>query len=81
MFPSEQACFEAKQWKLLNEHVVLISKRRAQLKQAVGATVRETIKYLDHTPDEETKVELIRTLTSVTEGKIYLELERARLTR
>ena len=80
LFPF-QACFEARQWKLLNEHVILISKRRAQLKQAVGATVKEAIGYLDSTPDEETKVELIKTLTSVTEGKIYLELERARLTR
>ncbi|QDZ20919.1 regulatory subunit of 26S proteasome [Chloropicon primus] len=76
-----QACFEARQWKLLNEHVILISKRRAQLKQAVAATVKEAIGYIDSTPDEDTKIELIKTLTSVTEGKIYLELERARLTR
>ena len=76
-----QTCFEAKQWKLLNENVILISKRRAQLKQAVGTTVKESIGYIEATPDEETKVELIKTLTSVTEGKIYLELERARLTR
>jgi 26S proteasome regulatory subunit N5 len=76
-----EACFEAKEWKLLNENVILISKRRAQLKQAVGTTVKESIKYIEETPDEETKIELIKTLQSVTEGKIYLELERARLTR
>ena len=65
----------------MNENVVLISKRRAQLKQAVGATVTEAIGFIDQTPDEDTKIELIKTLQSVTEGKIYLELERARLTR
>ncbi len=74
-------CFEAKQWKMLNENVILISKRRAQLKQAVATTVKEVITFIEQTPDEATKIELIKTLQSVTEGKIYLELERARLTR
>lgn len=27
-------CFKAKDWKLLEEHIVLLSKRRGQLKQA-----------------------------------------------
>jgi len=66
---------------MLNENIILISKRRAQLKQAVAATVKEAIAYIDQTPSEEVKIELIKTLSSVTEGKIYLELERARLTR
>ena len=26
--------------------------------------------YIDHTPDKETRVELIKTLQSVTEGKV-----------
>jgi hypothetical protein len=29
-------CYEAKQWKLLEENVVLLSKRRGQLKQVGG---------------------------------------------
>lgn len=37
--------------------------------------------YLDSTPNMETKLELINTLRTVTDGKIYVEVERARITR
>lgn len=74
-------CFKARDFKLLNEHIVLLSKRRGQLKQAVQAFVREAISYLDACPDETTTVELIETLRTVTEGKIFVEIERARVTR
>ncbi|KAK9823540.1 hypothetical protein WJX72_003562 [[Myrmecia] bisecta] len=73
--------FEAKEWAQLNEHILLLAKRRSQLKQAVTAFVRQAMGYMDQTPDKATKVELIKTLQSVTEGKIYVEIERARLTR
>eukprot|EP00891_Asterochloris_glomerata_P006770 jgi/Astpho2/6770/e_gw1.00103.16.1_t len=72
---------EAGDWKGLNEHILLLAKRRSQLKQAVQAFVRQAMSYVDQTPEQETKVELIRTLQSVTEGKIFVEIERARLTR
>lgn len=70
-----------KDWKAIGEHVVLISKRRAQLKAAVTRTVQQAMSYLDSTPDEETKLALLQTLRDVTAGKIYVELQRARLTR
>ena len=38
--------------------------------QAVQAFVRQAMGYIDHTPDKETKVELIKTLQTVTEGKV-----------
>lgn len=76
-----EICYGAKDWKLLNEHIILLAKRRSQLKQVVQAFVRQAMGYLADTPDKETKVELIKTLQSVTEGKIYVEIERARLTR
>nr|GMD72760.1 26S proteasome non-ATPase regulatory subunit 12 homolog A-like [Ipomoea batatas] len=56
--------------------IVLLSKRRGQLKQAVQAMVRQAMEYIDQTPDLETKIELIK---SVSAGKIYVEIERARL--
>lgn len=68
-------------WKAIQEYVVLISKRRAQLKAAVQKTVQEIMSYLDETPDEKTKLSLLETLRDVTSGKIFVELERARLTR
>lgn len=38
--------------------------------QAIQAFVRQAMTYIDHTPDKETKVSLIKTLQSVTEGKV-----------
>ena len=74
-------CFEQKKWETLNENVVLLSKRRGQLKQAVTKMVQEAFTYVDKTPNMETKLKLIDTLRTVTAGKIYVEIERARLTR
>lgn len=72
-------CFENKAWKTLNDQIVVLSKRRGQLKQAVTAMVQQAMQYIDQTPDIETKIELIKTLNSVSAGKIFVELERARL--
>ncbi|TMW90405.1 hypothetical protein EJD97_015724 [Solanum chilense] len=74
-----QLCFEARAWTTLNEQIVLLSKRRGQLKQAVQAMVQQAMQYIDQTPDLETKIELIKTLNNVAAGKIYVEIERARL--
>uniref|UniRef100_A0A0V0GK91 Putative ovule protein n=1 Tax=Solanum chacoense TaxID=4108 RepID=A0A0V0GK91_SOLCH len=45
-----QLCFEARAWKTLNEQIVLLSKRRGQLKQAVQAMVQQAMQYIDQTP-------------------------------
>jgi len=76
-----QVCFFARKWKTLNEHIVLLSKRRAQLKQAVVGMVQEAMTYIDQLDDLALKTELIETLSTVTAGKIYVEVERARLVR
>ncbi|CAG8717487.1 7264_t:CDS:2, partial [Cetraspora pellucida] len=62
-------CYESGNWKLLNEYVILLSKKHGQLKQAITKMVQETMNYLEKTPDQETKLELIDTLRTVTEGK------------
>ncbi|KAL5555807.1 hypothetical protein UlMin_038043 [Ulmus minor] len=74
-----QLCFEARAWKTLNEQILVLSKRRGQLKQAVTAMVQQAMQYIDETPDIEARVELIKTLNNVSAGKIYVEIERARL--
>jgi len=76
-----QICFDASNWNALNEYVSLLVRRRSQLKQAVVKMIQECVTYVDKTPDKETKLKLIDTLRSVTEGKIYVEIERARLTK
>lgn len=67
-------------WKTMGEYIVLLSKRRAQLKMAIHRMVQEAMSYLDGL-DEATKLSLLETLRDVTAGKIFVELERARLTR
>ncbi|KAK3211597.1 hypothetical protein Dsin_016303 [Dipteronia sinensis] len=74
-----QLCFEAKDWKTLNEQILNLSKKRGQLKQAVTAMVQQAMQYIDETPDLDTRIELIKTLNNVSAGKIYVEIERARL--
>ncbi|GAA5811776.1 hypothetical protein MFLAVUS_005219 [Mucor flavus] len=74
-------CHQVKDWKLLNEQIILLSKKHGQLKAATSLMVQEAMTYLDSTPDMETKLELIETLRTVTDGKIYVEVERARITR
>ncbi|URD97164.1 26S proteasome non-atpase regulatory subunit, partial [Musa troglodytarum] len=74
-----ELCYKARAWKTLNDQIVLLSKRRGQLKQAVTAMVQKAMQYIDDTPDIETRIELIKTLNNVSAGKIYVEIERARL--
>ncbi|KAK7507802.1 hypothetical protein BaRGS_00000767 [Batillaria attramentaria] len=74
-------CFEAKNWDALNENIVLMTKKRGQIKQAVTKMIQEACTYVDKTPSMDVKLKYIDTLRTVTAGKIYVEIERARLTR
>ena len=38
--------------------------------QVVQAFVRQSMGYIEDTPDKESKLELIKTLQTVTEGKV-----------
>ncbi|KAI9788167.1 MAG: hypothetical protein M1833_003119 [Piccolia ochrophora] len=74
-------CKDAGDWSLLNEQVLLLSKKHGQLKQATTKMVQVVMDFLDDTPDTEVKLAVIETLRTVTEGKIFVEVERARVTR
>jgi len=76
-------CTECQDWKQLNQNIIFIAKRRGQEKQVIKAMVQEAMTVLDQfRPDQvNVKLELISTLRSITEGKIFVENERARLTR
>ncbi|CAH8662403.1 unnamed protein product [Schistosoma bovis] len=58
-----------------------MTKKHGQMKQSVSKMVQKAMEYLDKTPSEPVKLELIEALRNVTEGKIYVETERARLTK
>ncbi|KAJ1844214.1 proteasome regulatory particle subunit, partial [Coemansia sp. RSA 2703] len=74
-------CGTANEWVLLEQQVALLAKKHGQLKVAISKMVQRAMTYVDKTPDEPTRVQLIDSLRVVTEGKIHVEVERARLTR
>lgn len=78
-----KCCFNARDWEAGIRSLFLLSKRKGQLKEAVKAIVQEGITYVDHLIKESHPLrdELIEALRKITEGKIYVENERARLTR
>lgn len=72
----------AREWDQLNEHIALLATKRSQLKMVVQAVVRAAAGWVDAAPAEGgVRERLVDTLLSVTEGKIYVEIDRARLTR
>jgi 26S proteasome regulatory subunit N5 len=67
-----QLCFQAKEWKLLNEYFVLLSKKHGLLKQAITKMIQEGLKCVDAIADLPVKLELIDTLRTVTDGKVRI---------
>jgi 26S proteasome regulatory subunit N5 len=74
-------CKNAGDWSLLSDQTLVLSKKHSQLKQAITKMVQTVVGFLDQTPSMETKLSVIETLRTVTEGKIFVEVERARVTK
>ena len=73
-------CHDAQDWELMQEQVVALSKKHGQLRQAITKMVQTVVKYLGDTPSQEVCLQVLETLRTVTEGKIFVEVERARVT-
>uniref|UniRef100_A0AC34QPR9 PCI domain-containing protein n=1 Tax=Panagrolaimus sp. JU765 TaxID=591449 RepID=A0AC34QPR9_9BILA len=73
--------FDAHNWDLLNEQVIGLSKKRALIKFAIRNMIRDVCEMVDKVPGEKERNRLVETLRTVTAGKIYVEVERARLTK
>jgi 26S proteasome regulatory subunit N5 len=58
---------------LLNEQVLLLSKKHGQLKQAITKMVQVVMSFLEDTPNVETKLSVIEALRTVTEGKVSIK--------
>lgn len=72
-------CKRKDDWTKLNSVLSLINKRASQNKSTVSSVVNESMKLLESTPTEQIKVELIKTLKEICDGKIYVESESAKL--
>jgi len=78
-----QHSYDARDHTLLNANVQTLSKKHGQLKAVIQAFVDQAIQWLPEIKirDGTDKwLELVETLRSVTEGKIFLETPRARVT-
>ncbi|KAF8560192.1 hypothetical protein OG21DRAFT_1401706 [Imleria badia] len=76
-------CYNARDYVQLNATLNLLSKKHGQLKGVVQAMVEQVMAWLADIRKREGDVkwlELVETLRSVTEGKIFLETPRARVT-
>lgn len=76
-----QICFKVKRFDLLNDQIQNLVKRRFQIKQSIAKMIQECMKFIEGISAKEDKLRLINTLREVSMGKIYVEVERARLTR
>lgn len=65
----------------MNDQVLVLSKKHGQLKQAITKMVQTVMSFIDLTPSLDTKLSVIEALRTVTEGKIFVEVERARVTK
>lgn len=71
-------------WEDLNEQLTTLSKKHGQLKLSIQFMVQRFIHYLNDPEtkiDLDTKIKAIETIRTVTENKIFVEVERAMVTR
>jgi 26S proteasome regulatory subunit N5 len=73
--------FDGQKWDLLNDVITVLSKKRAIIKFAIRNMIRDCVEMVDKIPNDKEKNRFIETLRNVTAGKIYVEVERARLTK
>ncbi|KZV91331.1 PCI-domain-containing protein [Exidia glandulosa HHB12029] len=75
---------DAKDFDLLNSSLNTLSKKHGQMKNVVEAMVKQTSGWTDEigaSAGTERWLQTIETLRTVTEGKIFLETHRARVTK
>lgn len=63
-------------WSLLNDQVLLLSKKHGQMKQATTKMIQTVMGFIDDTLSMDVKLSVIETLRTVTEGKVGLLTSR-----
>ncbi|KZT53784.1 hypothetical protein CALCODRAFT_551438 [Calocera cornea HHB12733] len=72
-------CYEAKQYELLNATFQTLTKKHGQMKGVIQSMVEDSMPWVEQM-EGETRMEFVKMLREVTEGRIFLETPRARLT-
>ena len=71
-------------WQLTVEQILVLSRRRSQFRRVIRRMVQHSMTWLDAADMADSQADRLQLLTAriaVTEGKIFVEVERARLTR
>merc|ERR1712013_318230 len=68
-------------WQLTVEQILVLSRRRSQFRRVIRRMVQHAMEWLDGDVAKSDRLALLNALIAVTEGKIFVEVERARLTR
>lgn len=74
-----QLLYDIQDFPNLNYYLVLLSRKRGQLKAAISAYVNLALKWISSIADMKARMDLINTLTHITLGKMFLESQRAEL--
>ena len=72
--------FEMSKFSELNESILIFATKRHQ-ESAVIALIRKCCEFVELLNDRSTKLKLLETLKKVTDGKLYAEIERAKICR
>lgn len=73
-------CFEKGNWDKINDLLIILSKKRQQHRKVITAFVDQTLGFVDKCPTLDIKIKLIDTIRTVSEGKIFVELQHAHAT-
>jgi len=78
-----QLCWEANDVQAVIDNVVLIARKRGQMATVTSAVVDHSLKFVEELGKRDAALheKLVRGLRDVTEGRIFLEVPRAKLTR
>lgn len=63
-------CYEAGDWKQLQEQLLLFSKKHGQIKQSMTTMVQKAMELIPRAPDRDARVQLIECLRNITEAKV-----------
>lgn len=73
-------CIKEKRWTDLGINATILAKRRGYSRNSISKVVQISMEAIETITDIDTKISLVKVLRDVTEGKIFIEVERARLT-
>ncbi|KAI4841504.1 26S proteasome regulatory subunit p55 [Plasmodium brasilianum] len=70
---------QTENYEKVSEYLVFFNKKRGQLKRTIIDMINLCKNWINEIEDKETKLNLINTLCAISEGKIFVEVERSEI--